>query len=86
MVNGIFFSAKDRKQAFQMKEDIEMGLGKEYVKDVVKGQKQAFFDKRYCKEGRKECQFQKEIEPKLKFISVIVHTDIRIVSVMVKDS
>ena len=36
------FSAKDRKQAFQMKEDIEMGLGKEYVKDVVKGQKQAF--------------------------------------------
>ena len=36
------FSAKDRKQAFQMKEDIEMGLGKEYVKDIVKGQKQAF--------------------------------------------
>ena len=36
------FSATDRKQAFKLKEDIEMQLGKEYVKDVVKGQEQAF--------------------------------------------
>ena len=36
------FSAPDRKTAFKFKKAVEKDQGKTYVKDVVRGQEQAF--------------------------------------------
>ena len=54
-VGGIWnlWSAPDRKTAFRFKERVQKDLGKSYVKDIVRGQEQAFLIRDIAKKEEK---------------------------------
>ena len=54
-VGGVWnlWSAPDRKTAFKFKERVQKDLGKRYVKDIVRGQEQAFLIRDIAKKEEK---------------------------------
>jgi hypothetical protein len=55
-VGGVWnlWSAPDRKTAFKFKERVQKDLGKGYVKDIVRGQEQAFLIRDIAKKEDKK--------------------------------